>query len=242
MPIKENKCREFLDSASLDMDNLYKEDLLIYKGVTSDSHKLYNEVAAAYLYQNIAKFKEIEVYSRKQRYITDKYKKFDINQSNYNTEKQLTLKFYKQREFAVGKIIDCQMPLADKPRPNKLEKIDLILETPAKELIILKVKLANTEQSLLRYIVELITIYQRLDQQKLLYELNKMDYKVRFAPLLFKDSAPYKELLEDRIWLYRFLSLFDADIFVIENKRYPYKIVRKHYLHFASENIKSQLL
>ncbi len=243
MPIKESICRQRLAAASIDITRFYKEDLLIYKGRTSDSKKLYNEVAAAFIYRNIAQFKEIETIDKKHTYITDKYKKFDVNQSNYNTQKQMILKLYNQRDFAVGKIVDCQTPLSDYFLYNQLDRAELLLSTSADELFILNVKLKASEQSLLRHIVELITIYQRLNHRKLVQELDlKKQTKVRFAPLIFKDSVPYKELSENRIWLYRLMSVLDLDIFVLEeNTNGKYDISRHYFKDFANNEVKENL-
>lgn len=241
MPITESECQKRLAVASQDIGRFYKEDLLIYKGVTSDSKKLYNEVAAAYLCNNLLLFEQIVPFVRKEKYLTNIYKQYDRNQSNKNTHKQLVLKLFRQKEFEQGVIVDCFTPLLDRPSNKELSKLDLLLKTSANELIVLNVKLANSEQSLLRYLVELITLYRRLDQEKLLNELGLENYTIRFAPLLFRKSAAYQQLKEDRYWLYRFMDYLDVDIFIIDQKRSGFQISRQHFSSFASPMIKEKL-
>ncbi len=225
-------CRR-LEKAITDILKFYKEDLLVFQGSTSDTGKLYNEIAAAFVYDNFASFKAIRRYYRTDSYKTVQYKRFSKHQSNLNTEKQLNLNLLKQADFAVGKIIDAQTPLFNDLKHKYLGKVGNLLHSQNNELFLLNVKLPSTQQTVLRYVVELLLMRQLVDSKKLLIDFGLPDFtELKIAPLLFKDSYPYRELQQNRPNLHHLMALLDLTIFVVEKPYKPYQISRWHYSDF----------
>ncbi len=233
MAFTESDVYRRLERALADIFKFYKEDLLVFKGVTSDTGRLYNEIAAGFVNDNISAFRSVQRHYRKASYKTAEYKQFSRDQSNLNTEKQLNLRLFKQGDVAAGKVIDAQTPLFNDHKHKYLGKVGNLLYTADDELFLLNVKLAHSEQTLLRHIVELLLHYQLIDRPKLLVDFDLPDHtKVKIAPLLFRDSYPYSELLAARPQLYRLMAVLDLDIFVIEKKRGNYAFKRFHYADF----------
>lgn len=232
-----------LQQAAHDMLQFYKEDFLVYKGKTEDSKRLYNEVAAEYVYDNLTMFNQIKTHTRQSSYLTDVYKHYDINQKNHSTPKQIALKLYEQRQFSVGKIVDVQTPLFNDEHDKQLGKIDALLKSEHDELFILIIKRRDTQQSLLRFLVEGMMTMRLIDQPKLLADLKLASHtQIHFAPLLFKDSTPYVELYQNRPALYHLMAALNLNFFIIENSYSPFKVKRYHYRDFIQLTMQNNLL
>ncbi len=237
MAFTESEVYQRLDRSISDIFKFYKEDLLVFQGSTSDTGELYNEIAAAFVYDNFSAFKAIRKHYRADSYKTVEYKRFSKHQSNLNTEKQLNLSLFKQQDVAVGKIIDAQTPLFNDLKHKYLGKIGNLLYSKDNELFLINVKLPSTQQTVLRYIVELLLMRQLVDSKKLLADFGLPDYtEIKFAPLLFKGSYPYSELWQNRPNLHHLMALLDLTIFVIEKPYSPYQISRWHYADFNQSN------
>ncbi len=234
MGFTESEVYHRLENSLNDIFKFYKEDLLVYKGVTTDTGRLYNEVAAGFVYDHLSAFKAIRQHDRFASYNTEKYKCFSRDQSNLNTEKQLNLRLLKQRDFAVGKIIDAQTPVFKDSKHKFLGKVGNLLYTKERELFLINVKLQHSEQTVLRHIVELLLMYQLIDKQKLLVDFSLPEFsEVKIAPLLFKTASPYRELEQDRPKLYRLMAVLDLTIFVMQKSKGKYAIARHHYHDFG---------
>ncbi len=233
MGFTESEVYQHLEKSLKDIFKFYKEDLLVFKGSTTDSGRLYNEVAAGFVYDNLDAFKRIRKHFRLASYNTDEYKRFSKNQSNLNTEKQLNLRLLKQRDYAIGKIIDAQTPVFSDAKHKYLGKIGNLLYTESHELFLVNVKLAHSEQTVLRHIVELLLQYQSIDKQKLLADFSLPEFtEVKIAPLLFKGASPYEELMQKRPKLYQLMAMLDLTVFVVQKSKGKYIITRQHYHDF----------
>ncbi len=234
MGFTESEVYHRLEHAITDIFKFYKEDMLVFKGVTTDTGRLYNEVAAGFVYDKLNSFKAIRQHRRFDSYHTDKYKQFSRDQSNLNTEKQLNLRLLKQRDFAVGKIIDAQTPVFNDAKHKHFGKVGNLLYTESRELFLINVKLPHSEQTLLRHIVELLMMYQLIDKQKLLADFKLPEFsEVKIAPLLFNKALPFKELTENRPKLYQLMAILNLEIFVVQKSKGKYSITRHNYHDFA---------
>ncbi len=235
MGFTESEVYQRLDRAIADIFKFYKEDLLVYQGRTSDTGRLYNEIAAAFVYDNLEKFRAVRPHYRSDSYKTNLYKRFSRHQSNLNTEKQLNLNLYNQKDVAVGKIIDAQTPLFNDHKHKYLGKVGNLLYSNQNELFLINAKLPTTQQTLLRYIVELLLMQQLVDRKKLLADFGLAEYcELKIAPLLFKNSYPYAELTQQRPNLKHLLVVLDLTIFVVEKPYSPYQISRRQQADFTA--------
>ncbi len=239
MGFTESEVCHRLEHSLTDIFKFYKEDLLVFKGVTTDTGRLYNEIAAEFVYDNLNAFKIIRKHQRFDSYNTDTYKHFSSHQSNLNTEKQLNLRLLKQRDFEVGKVIDAQTPIFNDAKHKHLGKIGNLLYTDQHELFLINVKLRHSEQTILRHIVELLMMYQLIDKQKLLADFLLPELtEVKIAPLLFKNASPYSELMQDRPKLRQLISILDLTIFVMQKSKGKYAISRRQYRDLLSDEQK----
>ncbi len=234
MGFTESEVYHRLEHSLTDIFNFSKEDLLVFKGVTTDTGRLYNEVAAGFVYDNLKAFKSVRKHRRFESYNTEQYKQFSRDQSNLNTEKQLNLRLFKQCSFAVGKIIDAQTPVFRDAKHKYLGKVGNLLYTEADELFLINVKLPQSEQTILRHIVELLLMYQLIDKQKLLIDFSLPEFaEVKIAPLLFKDASPHNELKQDRPKLYQLMAMLDLTVFIMHKSKGKYIISRQKYHDFG---------
>lgn len=238
MALLEKDCQAALELASLDIEQFYKNDILIFKGKTRYSGIDYNEVASSYVKSHLDEFMSITPPSKTTPYISKVLKQYDINQKNLNTRKIISLALYQQGVFECGKILDCQTPLYDNVKPKTLDRIDLILKAKTKELFLLNLKPRNSEQSMLRIIVESMIIYQKTNDMRLKRDLKlSKDTTIKFAPLVFKDSYAYKQLFDVRPELFKLIETLKLDIFIVESKMKNYSISRLNYTDIVESKL-----
>ena len=102
----------------------------------------------------------------------------------------------------IGKIIDYQTPLKN-VQTDDAGKIDLLAYNKnTKILRILELKKLDSDETMLRCVLEAYTYLKIVDRDKLLkdFELPK-DTTVKACPFVFFEGEQYKEIQEDRKYL-----------------------------------------
>ena len=100
----------------------------------------------------------------------------------------------------IGEIIDYQTPLKNR-RSDIAGKIDL-LSYDGTYLRVLELKKPDSDESMLRCVLEGYTYMKTLDCEKIVCEWNlPIDTEVKASPLVFKPSDQYNEMLERRKWM-----------------------------------------
>lgn len=197
----------------------YQADFINYRGVTTDTDELYNEIVCEFICDNIELFKNtIPNITRKNSYKVESHN--GEYSENSNREEELTaMKMFNQSKNGyvydcIGKIIDYQTPLKSK-RGDVAGKIDL-LSYDGKTLRVLELKKKDSEETMLRCIVEGYTYLKTANTAKLLADFGlPVDTKVKASPFVFKDKAQHKEMKEDRPQLKRLMMLLDSKPFYI---------------------------
>ena len=224
-----------LEESKSEMGQFYSENFLNYIGETSNEEGDYTEIIAGWLLDNIELFDDIEMISRKSNYKVKTHdgKIKDIN-SNREEEK-IAMKLFdasqdKGRIFdKIGKIIDYQTPLKN-VQTDKAGKIDLLAYNKDSDtgiLRILELKKADSDETMLRCVLEAYTYLKIVDRDKLLkdFELSE-DTILKTCPFVFVDGAQYKEIQEDRKYLKELMKNLDVEPIYLKGEGGEYKAVK----------------
>ena len=189
-----------IEKASRDMKTFYKKEFINYRGKTSDTKEYYTEVVAKYLCKNIALFNEIPMITRKNSYFTEKHNGQYKDTSNREEEK-IAMDLYNQckdegmRFDIIGTIIDYQTPLKD-VRYDEAGKIDL-LAYDGQVARILELKKPQSEETMLRCVLEGYTYWKTLDKEKCIENFSlPADTDFEAAPFVFENSKQQEEYNE----------------------------------------------
>lgn len=219
-----DKCK----NAFVDIKTFYKKPFINYGGKTTDTNEYYTEIIAEFLYNNLDEYiSGIPEITRETTYKTPSHTgEFDINTPR--EEEKIAMEMFKQSMSGVdydfiGKIIDYQTPLKNK-KTDVAGKIDL-LSYDGNCLIILELKKPDSEESMLRCVLEGYTYLKTVDSAKLIkdFELPE-DTKVIASPFVFKYGQQYQEMLEIRPELFKLMKKLNSK---------PYYIVEKDNIYIV---------
>lgn len=202
-----------------DVRTFYQNDMINYRGKTSDTKEYYTEVIAQFVCENITVFQtKIPVITRKTSYKTATHTGTFSENSN-RVEEIIGMKLFRQcaKEYTfeyVGKIIDYQIPLKS-TRSDVAGKIDL-LSVNEKTARILELKRPDSTETMLRCVLEGYTYLKTVNRTKLLSDFDlPNDMELKASPLVFKNGVQYKEMQEQRRWLYRLMELLDSKAYYL---------------------------
>lgn len=193
--------------------NFYKSDLLSNPYIVENVPG--TEIVAEYILNHIASFQGIEKVSRERPYLTLGHEKrvkdyHEVHQvkkiSDFRRQEEhiaielFYQSIYENRSFDFGKIIDYQIPLKNERNGGSsgAGKIDL-LSVCKDSVYILELKKPDSEESMLRCLMEGYTYLKTVDQQKLIKEVSTKigrdpaEMRVKCAPLVFENSRSAKE-------------------------------------------------
>lgn len=158
-------------------NTFYLSDTVQRTGKTTDTERDYSEVVAEFLYENkfIQKdnFTEIKQITRKESYYTNK---------KISSETSEFVKIFERNSLQnnFGEIIDVSVPL-NNFETDMAGKIDILsYKKEANELFIVQIKPHCSNETLLHAILEIQTLYQTMDKEKLVndfYSIGKIRYK-----------------------------------------------------------------
>lgn len=214
---------EKIAQAAQDIASFYQQDFVNYQGRTSDTSELYSELTAQWCINHLALFNRIPKITREAPYRSETRNGIPTNPNSNRTEELIAMALYRQKTLSIaGKVLDYQTPLKNK-RSDRAGKIDL-LAYDGKILRLLELKEPDSQETMLRCILEGFTYLRTVDQAKLLKDLNlPSDTKVSACPLVFMGSQQYQEMQEDRPCLKRIAELLDSHplyLTPLENKKY----------------------
>lgn len=217
-------CKKALDN----IGTFYQADFINYRGVTTDTGELYNEVVCEFICDNIELFKNtIPNITRKSSYKVSSHN--GEYSENSNREEEITaMKMFNQSKDGyaydyIGKIIDYQTPLKSK-KCDVAGKIDLI-SYDGRTLRVLELKKKDSEETMLRCVIEGYTYLKTANTANLLADFGLPDdTEVKASPFVFKDMAQHKEMSEDRPQLKRLMALLDSKPFYIKEENNFYTV------------------
>lgn len=219
-----SKCQQ----AFGDIKTFYKQLFINYNGKTEDTDELYTEVIAEFLCNNLSEFVEgIPQITREAPYRTKGHDGiFDADTPREEERIAMELFNQSQRGFMynhIGDIIDYQTPLKNR-RSDVAGKIDL-LSYDGSTLYILELKKPDSEESMLRCVLEGFTYMQTVDKDKLLTDFAlPVDTTIKASPFVFKNGIQHQQMQEKRPQLFKLMQLLDSKPYYIEKENNIYRV------------------
>ena len=192
-----------LEASKSEMGQFYSEDFLNYISETSDKEGDYTEIIAEWLLNNIKLFDEIKPITREKNYKVKTHDGKIKNEKSNREEEIIAMKLFELSQNQgkvfdiIGKIIDYQTPLKN-IRADKAGKIDLLAyNEEEKTLRILELKKPNSEETMLRCVLEAYTYLKVVDKDKLLKDFGLPENtKIKACPFVFYGKEQHKEMKE----------------------------------------------
>ncbi len=215
------KLIEMIEKAADDMAVFYQQDFINYRGKTADTDEHYSEVIAEWCCNNISRFAEIPQITREKTYKVDGHDGIANDKSN-RTEELIAMAMKRQGVLSVvGTVIDYQTPLKNK-RSDRAGKIDL-LAYDGTTLRILELKEPESDETMLRCVLEGYTYLQTVNHTKLLCNFGLPEQTIlKACPFVFAGGKQQAEMDSEHPWLKKLMSLLDSKPYYIrkENEKY----------------------
>lgn len=218
------KCQTAFD----DIKTFYKQPFINYNGKTNDTDEYYTEVVADFLCRNISVYMHgIPQITREANYKTAGHDG-TFNIDTPRKEEKIAMEMFKQSQLGmpyncIGTIIDYQTPLKNK-RSDVAGKIDL-LSYDGSTLYILELKKPDSEESMLRCVLEGFTYMQTINKAKLLDNFAlPSDTIIKASPFVFRDKLQHEQMSEERTHLFKLMQLLDSKPYYIEKQNNTYYV------------------
>lgn len=208
------KCTE----AFKDKKTFYKQTFINYRGETEDTDEYFSEVIAEFLCNHISEYTNgIDTITRENSYRTDSHDGVIKHHNSGRDEEIIAMKMFDKSYDFVGKIIDYQTPLKNK-RSDEAGKIDL-LAYDGTTLRILELKKPDSDETMLRCVLEGYTYWKTVDKAKLLADFTlPADTVIKACPFVFSGGEQHNEMKEVRPHLKRLMELLDSKPYYISEK------------------------
>lgn len=206
------------ENACSNMSEFYQQKFINYRGKTSDTDELYTEVIAEYLLSHLEEFiNGITVIHRERGY--DAKHEGIFREGTGRDEEVTAIKMFNESKDGVnyafiGRIIDYQTPLKASSK-DKAGKIDL-LSYAGNVLYVLELKKKDSDETMLRCVLEGYTYLKTVDEAKLLADFKlPEDTVIKASPFVFREGEQYKEWKENRPMLCKLMESLDSKPFFI---------------------------
>ena len=213
-----NKCNDAFKNIS----TFYQSDVINYRGTTSDTDELYNEIVAEFVLNNLDAFVSgIKQIYREKTYKTASHTGEKIPNDRRMEEKIAVEMFNMSKQGKsfdyIGKIIDYQTPLKN-VADDEAGKIDL-LAYDGQTLRILELKKPDSGETMLRCVLEGFTYMTTIkDKTKFLVDFNlPLDTEIVACPFVFYGGEQYQEMQEDRLNLKMLMQKLNSKPYYIKN-------------------------
>ena len=204
--------------------SFYQKPLVNYRGKTEDTDEYYTEVIAEFLCNNISAYiGGMPVITRQYSYKTTSHDGKVHNPDSGRDEENIAKKMYGNQYSCVGEMIDYQTPLNSND-DDHAGKIDL-LAYDGKTLRILELKKPDSDETMLRCVLEAFTYWKTVDRAKLLVDFGlPVNLPVKACPFVFKTGKQHDEMGEERPQLRRLMGLLDSKPFYISKDNDNYTV------------------
>ena len=241
MAYSRKKFREKLRTAIGSVDSFYAEPLLNYRGKCSDTGERYEDVATAFVLENLSALENIKTVDRRlsykteghERLVPDNGKLAEIDSGKVRRKEEwLAKSMYGKSYENLGKIIDFQVPIKSEAKGNKTGlgrkigadkkkpgKIDLIAYSEKDSVLyLLEFKRPDSKENLLRCILEAYTYYRQVNYSKLLRDFElPSDSKIIPAVLIYKQSEAASRV--NSLLLQKLRKALGISIFLIDETK-----------------------
>ena len=224
-----------LEVAKSEMWKFYSQDFVNYRGKTSDKERdYYTEIIAEWLLDNIELFNDIKMISRENSYKVDSHDGKNKDKDSNREEEKIAMKLFDLSQNQgkvfeiIGKIIDYQTPLKD-IQTDKAGKIDLLAYNESKKTLrILELKKPDSEETMLRCVLEAYTYLKVVDKDKLLKDFGlQKNTKIKACPFVFYGKEQYKEMQEDRKHLKDLIKELGIEVIYLKEENGEYSVIEK---------------
>lgn len=230
MGYTQNEITEKCRAAMANIGSFYKQDFINYRGVTTDTKQLYTEVVSEFIIEHIDDFRnKIPQITRESSYKTATHNG-EFNSKSNRVEEIIAMKMFNQCKKSpldyIGTIIDYQTPLKNE-RSDDVGKIDL-LSDDGKQLIILELKKPDSEETMLRCVLEGYTYLKTVDKAKLLenFEIPAL-YGLSASPFVFKGGEQQREMQGDCPALRKLMNLLGSKPYYISETNGKYSVTEE---------------
>lgn len=219
-----NEILDACGAAFREISTFYKQPFVNYKGQTSDTKELFTEVVAEFLCGHIDEFANgIPAITRESSYKTQGHDGVIRNSGSNREEEMIAMQMYDKQYAFVGKMIDYQTPLKSE-RSDKTGKIDL-LAYDGNVLRILELKKPDSDETMLRCVLEGYTYLKTADIAKLLSDFDlPCNTPVKACPFVFKGGTQYAQFHEARPYLRQLMNLLDSKPYIISEANGKYEV------------------
>ncbi|WP_339000032.1 hypothetical protein [Fusobacterium animalis] len=223
---------KMIEEAKSDMKNFYKKEFVNYSGKTSDTKEYYTEIIAEWLLDNFYLFDTIKMISRESSYNVKTHDGKIKDEKSNREEEKIAMKLFDASQNKgwifdkIGKIIDYQTPLKN-VQTDKAGKIDLLAyNKDTKTLRILELKKPDSDETMLRCVLEAYTYLKIVDKTKLLKDFSLPEKTiVKACPFVFFEGEQYKEMQEgSREHLEELITKLDVEIIYLKEEKGEYSI------------------
>ena len=227
-----------LEVAKSEMWKFYSQDFVNYRGKTSDKERdYYTEIIAKWLLDNIELFNDIKMISRENSYKVDSHDGKNKDNNSNREEEKIAMKLFHSSQNQgkvfdiIGKIIDYQTPLKN-IRADKAGKIDLLAYNESKKTLrILELKKPDSEETMLRCVLEAYTYLKVVDKAKLLKDFGlPKDTEIKACPFVFYGKEQYREMQaikDDRENLGKLIEKLGIEVIYLKEENGEYGIVKE---------------
>ena len=224
-----------LEVAKSEMWKFYSQDFVNYRGKTSDKERdYYTEIIAKWLLDNIELFNDIKMISRESSYKVDSHDGKIKNEKSEREEEIIAMKLFdfSQNQGKVfdiiGKIIDYQTPLKN-VQTDKAGKIDLLAYNESKKTLrILELKKPDSEETMLRCVLEAYTYLKVVDKAKLLKDFGLPENtKIKACAFVFYGGEQHQEMQKNKENLGELIKKLDIEIIYLKEENGEYSVVKE---------------
>ena len=222
-----------LEESKSKMGQFYNENFLKYIGETSDEEGYYTEIIAGWLLDNIELFNNIKMISRKSNYKVKTHDGIIKNEGSKREEEKIAMKLFELSQNQgkvfdiIGKIVDYQTPLKNVQK-DKAGKVDLLAyNEEEKTLRILELKKPDSEETMLRCVLEAYTYLKVVDKDKLLKDFGlPKNTEIKACPFVFYDGKQHQEMKDGREKLEELIEKLGIEVIYLKEENGEY-IVKK---------------
>ena len=226
-----------LEASKSEMGQFYSEDFLNYISETSDKEGDYTEIIAEWLLNNIKLFDEIKPITREKNYKVKTHDGKIKNEKSNREEEIIAMKLFELSQNQgkvfdiIGKIIDYQTPLKN-IRADKAGKIDLLAYNEEEKILrILELKRPNSDETMLRCVLEAYTYLKVVDKVKLLKDFGlPEDTEIKACAFVFYDGKQHKEMKEikdNRKNLGKLIGKLGIEVIYLKEENGEYSVVKE---------------
>lgn len=220
-----------INDAQKDMSSFYQKNFINWKGVTSSPYsEYYTELIAGWILLHFNKISAntIQTVTRSSSYFISDHDGSKYSSNAVRSEEHIAMALKRNRYIDnIGFILDYQTPIKNS-QDDGYGKIDVLsFDVTSGIMRILELKKTESEETLLRCVLEAHTYLMTVDVPKLVKDFqtdgkfNLSNFKAaRACPLIFKNSLQYIEyeqmLNGDRPRLRELMRRLDIDLFLLE--------------------------